>query len=242
MSGYVGDLSPEQEQGLAEMKRRLDAIREGEFANQISKLEDSTVLRFLRARKWDLNAAWEMLLESLKFRTTFQGIGVENITADMVPNELKKHMSFFHKVDKWNQPVVIVQVRYHDANNRNLEESQRFLIYAMEYGKRLLKPPQEKVTLIFDMTDFGLKNMDYAVIKMLLECFQKYYPESLAHALILNSPWLFWGCWSIIKPWIDPITASKVIFVNNKQLVEYIPLENLLVEYGGPDKEPEYLQ
>jgi len=134
-----------------------------------------------------------------------------------------------------------VQVRLHDASSRNLEEAHKFLIYAMEYGKKLLVPPQEKVTLIFDMTDFGLRNMDYAITKLLLECFQKYYPESLAHALILNSPWIFWGCWKMIKPWIDPVTAAKVIFVDTKQLLEYIPIENLLVEYGGPDTEPIYL-
>jgi len=68
-------------------------------------------------------------------------------------------------------------------------------------------------------------------VKFLVEIFEKYYPESLGVALILNAPWIFSGCWAVIKPWLPPVTASKVQFVNTSQLEQYIDKENLYVDY-----------
>merc|ERR1711988_1367001 len=65
---------------------------------------------------------------------------------------------------------------------------------------------------------------------------QTYYPETLAHLFLINCPWTFRGTWKIIKPWIDPKTREKFHALGKKfqkKLLEYIPAEELPVEYGG---------
>ncbi|KYQ88760.1 cellular retinaldehyde-binding/triple function domain-containing protein [Tieghemostelium lacteum] len=233
MSGYVGDLSDKQRETLNQLKERINQIEEESLRPQINLLDDSMILRFLRARKWKLDASYDMLYDTLVFRTNFQDVGVENIKSDMVENELKVGKSFFCGKDNGGRPVCIIRVRKHDGNNRDIEESMRYCVYVMEQGKNLLEPPIETCTLIFDMTGFSTKNMDYQLVKFLVELFQKYYPESMAKCLILNAPWLFTGIWNIIKHWLDPITASKVSFVKTKQLIEYVPKEQLMPSYGG---------
>jgi hypothetical protein len=49
----------------------------------------------------------------------------------------------------------------------------------------------------------------------------------------LHRPWIFNGCWYIIKPWIDPVTASKVKFVSEKDLLNMIPKSSLPTDLGG---------
>jgi hypothetical protein len=39
---------------------------------------------------------------------------------------------------------------------------------------------------------------------------ERYYPESMGITLVINAPFVFWGCWQIIKPWIDPVAREKV--------------------------------
>lgn len=63
--------------------------------------------------------------------------------------------------------------------------------------------------------------------------FSNYYPDTLGVALVLNSPWLFSGCWTLIKPWIDPVTATKVVFTDNKKIVDWMEKENIPKEAGG---------
>lgn len=44
------------------------------------------------------------------------------------------------------------------------------------------------------------------------------------------------GAWAIIKPWLDPVIASKINFTSGtKGLLEFIPNENLQKCYGGGD-------
>ncbi|GAM17469.1 hypothetical protein SAMD00019534_006440 [Acytostelium subglobosum LB1] len=233
MSGFVGNLSSDQEKMLAEVRKMLAENTDPVIQEEISKLDDSMILRFLRARKWVLNDAYKMLLDALVFRATFQEIGVEKITEESVENELKTGKSFFYGWDNGGRPVCIIRTRKHDSSQRDIQEAHRYCVYFMEKGKALLPPGIETCTLIFDMTSFSTKNMDYELVKFIVDMFQKYYPESLNKCLIVNAPWIFTGIWNIIKHWMDPITVGKVNFVKSKQLIEYIPAEHLLASYGG---------
>ncbi|EGC28251.1 hypothetical protein DICPUDRAFT_44467 [Dictyostelium purpureum] len=233
MSGYVGDLSIEQQRQLDIINNKVKELKDPVLQNEINNLDDSMVLRFLRARKWNEKDSFEMLHEALKFRATFQNIGVNGIKPDMVENELKSGKSYFHGIDKGGRPVCVVKTSKHDSYNRDLDESMRYCVFVMENGKQMLKPGIETCTLIFDMSDFSSKNMDYPLVKFMVELFQKFYPESLQKCLILNAPWIFMGIWHIIKHWLDPNTASKVSFVKTKQLADYIPKDQLEKNYGG---------
>jgi hypothetical protein len=66
-------------------------------------------------------------------------------------------------------------------------------ILLMETARRMLSPSTEVVSLVFDLTGFGLQYMDYNVTKFLGKCFEAYYPESLGSIYILNAPWVFNG-------------------------------------------------
>ncbi|UJR38641.1 hypothetical protein I4U23_031306 [Adineta vaga] len=85
----------------------------------------------------------------------------------------------------------------------------------MEIGRKLLKYPNESVTVLFDMDGFSMKNMDYQHVKFLINLLQNYYPESLGLALIVNAPWLFNSCWYLIKSWLDPVVQQKIHFIKN---------------------------
>jgi len=236
MSGHVGDLNEEQEMALAELKERINKLEDTELMDYAhSFCDDIVYLRFLRARKFNVDAATDMLTEALKFRTSFQNKGVEAIDVKSVSNELETEKSFFHGTDKDGRPVCIVKVRNHDPAKIDPEEGQRFSLFMMEYGRTLLKPPVETVTMVFDMTEAGVKNMDMKSLQFTIQSLQNYYPESLGKVLIYNSSWLVYGIWKVVKPWLDVVTAAKVFFIDKKSIKDYIAEDNLLTEYGGKD-------
>jgi hypothetical protein len=62
---------------------------------------------------------------------------------------------------------------------------------------------------------------------------------------IINAHWLLMGLWKLIKPFLDPIGAQKILVKAKKydDMYKYIDRENLEVKYGGklPNlKEGEY--
>ena len=36
---------------------------------------------------------------------------------------------------------------------------------------------------------------------------------------------MFYACWAVIRPWLDPVTAAKVSFINADKLPQYISFE-----------------
>jgi hypothetical protein len=236
MSGHVGDLSDFQTICYHELKDKIDLIGDQQLRQYGKGFADEGIyLRFLRARKWDVDAAYDMLVETLRFRINFQGIGVDAITLRSVINEVKTGKSFFHGHDKEGRPICYIKVRYHDPAKIDPPEGQRFSLFMMEYGRTLLKHPVETVTMLFDMTDTGRKNMDLKTLQFTIQSLQNHYPESLGKVIVYNSSWLVSGIWKIVKPWLDPITAAKVVFLDKPGITELISTDKLLQEYGGTD-------
>jgi len=238
MSGFVGSLSPEQQVALDKLKERLDKELEKElkdvFQNVING-DDALILRFLRARKFHHDNSYEMLYNMLKFRVEFQNIGVSALTPVMCENELKSGKSYFHNYDKEGRPICYVRACMHDPSESDVHENQRYTVLMMEYGKTLLQHPGETVTIVFDMSNTTLKNLDIKSVQFLVNTLQNFYPESLGKILVYNYTWIVNGVWKVVKPWLDPVTAAKVAFIKQEEFAEYIPLENLPTEYGGQD-------
>uniref|UniRef100_A0A7S4ISL5 CRAL-TRIO domain-containing protein n=1 Tax=Vannella robusta TaxID=1487602 RepID=A0A7S4ISL5_9EUKA len=241
--GFLGNLTPEQENMLEELKKRVaeyteKRVAEGMELTEVQKelLEmDSMYLRFLRGRKWDLEASYNSYIETAEWRRNFQGIGVDNIDETMIENELKTGKCFMYKYDKRNRTIIYVRPRFHDPNQNTTEEMDRFLVWMTELGRKMLRPGVETGLVIYDMNGFGLSNMDYTQVKTQIRILESYYPESMGLTLIVNSPWLFSACWRLIKGWIDPVAAEKIKFISQAELTQYVDPDNLLKDYGGND-------
>jgi hypothetical protein len=88
---FVGELNEGQEKSLKEMKDLISKwIGENEEIKKVlveSKAmyfveNDADILRFLRARKFDVKKAWTMWETCIRSRVNFQGMGVHKIEWD----------------------------------------------------------------------------------------------------------------------------------------------------------------
>jgi hypothetical protein len=218
---------------------------------------DALLLRFLRARKWDVNAALVMAISALHWRAEdskvdsdviFRGEeGMLNLMKSENAEEQKEGgdfmqqirmgKSFLHGVDKQGRPICYVRVRLHKPGEQSESSLERFTVYTIETARMFLRPPVDTATIVFDMTDFGLANMDYTPVKFMIKCFEANYPESLGAVLVHKAPWVFQGIWRVIKGWLDPVVAGKVHFTNNNDdLGEFIEQSTILKELSGPNK------
>ena len=198
-------------------EKKIDSIYEAELFLAIGyDNPDMILLRWLRARKWDIKSALQQFLDTIKWRHEW---GVKELLAkgeiDLCEDEIITGKSYFMGHDRAGRPINYVSVRDHIKGQFPLESTEKLTVLTMETGRKLLESPNESVTVVFDMTGFGLRNMDYQHLKFLINLLQNFYPESFALGLIINSPWIFNGCWYIIKPWLDPVVESKIHFINN---------------------------
>ncbi|KAF9892065.1 hypothetical protein FE257_002471 [Aspergillus nanangensis] len=246
-------------------KVTIDEIRRSLLSTAKQDHPDALVLRFLRARKWDVSKSFGMMLEALIWRVKEQHVDEKVVSNSELlalhqsqnkqkPADAKAGETFLAQMrmgkcimetkDKQGRPVGIVAARLHKPSEQSEEVIKRFILHVIESTRLLLVPPIESANILFDMTGFSLSNMEYAPVKFLIDCFQANYPESLGVMLIHNAPWVFSGIWKIIKGWMDPVIVSKVHFTYNaKDLEKHIDLANLPKNLGGTsDKEYKFVE
>ncbi|OIW26772.1 phosphatidylinositol transfer protein CSR1 [Coniochaeta ligniaria NRRL 30616] len=216
---------------------------------------DALVLRFLRARKWDVEKALVMLISTMNWRAHDMHVDddimkngeggaaeLENgtdaaarVSRDFLA-QIRMGKSFLHGVDKNGRPICVVRVRLHRQGEQVEESLERYTVYIIETCRMLLQPPVDTATIVFDMTGFSMANMDYTPVKFMIKCFEANYPESLGAVLVHKAPWVFQGIWKIIKGWLDPVVAGKVHFTNNvKEVEEFIPVKHIPKELDGEE-------
>ncbi|KAG6105545.1 hypothetical protein E4U14_005066 [Claviceps sp. LM454 group G7] len=221
---------------------------------------DAVMLRFLRARKWDVKRALVMMLSALNWRenisrvdTDILGHGEEFLVQDEKSGDeksktiardfmkqIREGKSFIHGTDRENRPISYVRARLHRAADQSVESIERYTTYIIETARFSLTSPVETATLVFDLSNFTLANMDYVPVKFIIKCFEANYPESLGAILIHNSPWVFKPCWKIISAWLDPVVAAKVHLTYGREgLEEFIHPSQIIKELGG-DEDWEY--
>lgn len=209
---------------------------------------DNLILRFLRARKWNVAEALGMLGETISWRLDFD---VESLTQkgelgalenkeDGLMLQFRSKKAYSYGFDKKGRPIVHVRPRFHDPKAQSEEDIQKFTVSIIENARLCLQDPVDTAAVIFDLSDFSLSNMDYPAVKFIIKCFEGHYPESLGFILIHKAPWIFQGIWNIIKNWIDPVVAAKISFTKNSQdMNEYIESQYIPKELGG-EREYEY--
>ncbi|OQE37956.1 hypothetical protein PENCOP_c009G01869 [Penicillium coprophilum] len=248
------------EEEIKSMEHILSRLTPQEMCFAVLKMikqehPDSLLLRFLRARKWDVGKAFSMMASNFLWRKEAkvddeilprgEEYALEQSrSASATPkekkegaefmNQLKTGKSFLHGFDREDRPVIYIRVKIHKPSAQSEETLERYIVHMIESARLIVVPPVETGTIVFDMTGFGLSNMDYPPVKFILKCFEANYPESLGQLLIHNAPWVFSGIWRLIHGWMDPVVASKVHFTKSvADLDKFIPRDRIPKEFSG---------
>lgn len=113
-----------------------------------------------------------------------------------------------------------------------MNQLENLIIYSLEKALKMSVPNEQRIIVIFDLSGFSMQCMDYEAVRLLVDILQTQYPEILGVAYVVNAPWVFNACWSIIKLWLDPVTTEKVSFVDEAHIREMMR-DSEIPEYLG---------
>lgn len=120
---------------------------------------DALLLRFLRARKWDVQNALAMLVSTMHWRlqemkvdddlmrngeaaAVAESLGASTAAAkkeghDFI-SQLRLGKSFFHGTDREGRPICFVRVRLHRQGEQTETSLEKFTVYGIETARLLL--------------------------------------------------------------------------------------------------------
>ena len=177
------------------------------WASMLCDNPDAVVLRYLRARKWDVGKAVIMIVSAVTWReerrinTDIVGGGesiglkpTRSLDEEAFVMQYRSGKSYVRGNGKKGHPVYIIRAQLHDPHKQSASVMESFALHNIETLRIIMaKAGQDKVCLIFDLTGFGLRNMDFHFISFLTHILEARYPETLEVVLVHNAPFVFWG-------------------------------------------------
>ncbi|GMI77232.1 hypothetical protein like AT1G22180 [Hibiscus trionum] len=196
---------------------------------------DATIVRYLRARNWNVKKATKMLKETLKWRAEYKP---EEIRWEEVAHEAETGKIYrSNYVDKHGRTVLVM--RPSCQNSKSTKGQIRHLVYCMENAVLNLPADQEQMVWLIDFNGFNLSHISLKVTRETSHVLQERYPERLGVAILYNPPKFFEPFWKVVKPFLEPKTQNKVKFVYSddlstmKIMEDLFDMEKLESAFGG---------
>ena len=176
---------------------------------------------------------------------------IENPNRDIIDEFVPHSFSGFCKNGCpifWEKTGIIAgnlpQLKERLSMDKMMEEHirvQAIMQVRMDYISRKLKRPVEQCMIICDYADLSFSPDWFGIeyCKHLFQMDEKYYPERLYRTYLINAPWYFTALYSLVSPWIDPKTATKIVVLGSaylESLREDVDDCHIPAEYGGSNE------
>ncbi|GFP95927.1 patellin-4 [Phtheirospermum japonicum] len=203
---------------------------------------DVVLLKFLRAREFKINDAFEMLRKTLSWRREFK---IDSILEEEFGAELVS-AAYMSGADRHGHPICynIFGVLENEAlaSEEKREQFLRWRVQLMEKGVQKLDFKADGVNSLVQIND--LRNLPgpskkevRAAVDKAVALLQDNYPEFVAKNIFINVPFWYFAYHSLLSPFLTQRTRSKLVFARpskvTETLLKYIPIQEIPIQYGG---------
>ncbi|KAJ3020061.1 UNVERIFIED_CONTAM: hypothetical protein HDU68_010359 [Siphonaria sp. JEL0065] len=215
--------------------------------NESEFLSDECLVRYLRATKWTLDESVVRLHDTLQWRREYRPLEVDEDAMKAICSVGGQYLNGF---DKNGHPIIFNVARL-GSSVKNYDDSVRFSIYLLEKAIQSMPRGISRVCLLTEYSGANMFNgYPITVTMKYLDILSKHYPERSAVNIIVNPSWAIPMLYKLVKPFVDPVTLSKIHFATTDRtrnvgeyveqglggwlkLTDVIDGDNLPLELGG---------
>ncbi|CAB1347231.1 unnamed protein product [Coregonus sp. 'balchen'] len=207
----VGQLESEQD-----IEKKIEETRQ-KFKNEYVQESDKYDSRDVDRIQKD-----DALVEAYLTWRQYSICLISDLTESSIPKWMfETGAVFLHGYDKEGNKLFWFKVKLHTKDAKTIMDKKKYVAFWLErYAKR---EPGMPLTVVFDMADSGISNIDMDFVKYIINCFKVYYPKFLSKMIIVD------------MPWIMNEAISKLKFASKNEIQTFIDPEYLPFHMNGTD-------
>lgn len=180
------------------------------------------ISRYIRKEKGSTSTALTSLRSTLQWRAAFNISSIVRLE-EPFKSSIRSECSgkvYVRGMDKEGRAVMYMKPRL--ENTRTHDANLQHVVFNLEKACACSSTcGKEGVNLIMDFNGYKLRDAPpMKTSRSFLTVLQSHYPERLHRAYIVNPPMIFRAFWTVVKPFIDPHTKRKIVFVKGDKEVE----------------------
>jgi len=230
---YYREMKPQEQKGVDEF---LEKLKGSEYGN--GTYDTADLLRFLRAREFNLDKAFTMFTNTLKWRESYKPGEIDQAVFDK--EKAKGYSVITPFVTKQGWRVAVTFLAFYDPNNRDIKEVERFMVSRVENLTREMEPGKDKgILMVMERLGASWKNVDRSYFKQVLPLIANHYPEVLGCGLVMRTNWLTQLIFNFGKHFVEKRTSDKIRMIGSdptkirEVLLEYFDADELWEFWGG---------
>ncbi|XP_067106804.1 tyrosine-protein phosphatase non-receptor type 9 [Osmerus mordax] len=211
----------------------LGEVRSRELPQSAALVSQTTAVKFLMARKFDVSRAID-LFQAYKNTRIKEGIFNINPGEEPLRSELLSgKFTVLPGRDANGAALALFTARLHRPDVTTHKAVLQAIIYQLDKAIESAQTQREGLIFIYDMTNSSYANFDYELCVKILNLLKGAFPARLKCVFIVSSPLWFRAPFAVLRLFVREKLRERVCTVKAHELANHIPVSSLPEHLGG---------